>query len=274
LKIEVWADIICPWCGLGNHRLDNALAQFAHRDRLEIHHRSFQLNPAAPVGESMPARQMLHEVAGMSEQRIRTSMSHIEGLAAHEGLAPFHMSDNRVGNTSLAHELLAYATDRGWHVEAWHAMFDAYFARTADIFTVDGLVGLAQDWGLDPEEARDALESRRYRGRVDADAREAVRLGASGVPFFVVDGRYQLPGALPSSELLAALDRARNEPHPVQKDERRSGAVEPPNGAPHRPRKEALPANIAQAIAWGVDVAIVAEWLDGADDVGSNPPDA
>src|SRR5882757_4742983 len=256
MKIEVWADIVCPWCGLGNHRLDNALAQFAHRDRLQIHHRSFQLNPAAPVGESMPSRQMLHEVAGMSERQIRTSMSRIEELAAQEGLAPFHVSDNRVGNTTLAHELLAYATDRGWHVEAWHAMFDSYFARTADIFTVDGLVGLAHGWGLDPEEARDALESRRYRGRVDADAREAVRLGASGVPFIVVDGRHQLSGAQPSSELLAVLDRARNEPHP------------------HRRRKESLPANVAQGIAWGAGVAAVAEWLDDADDVGSNRPDA
>jgi len=199
---------------------------------------------------------MLHEVAGMSERQIRTSMSRIEELAAQEGLAPFHVSDNRVGNTTLAHELLAYATDRGWHVEAWHAMFDSYFARTADIFTVDGLVGLAHGWGLDPEEARDALESRRYRGRVDADAREAVRLGASGVPFIVVDGRHQLSGAQPSSELLAVLDRARDEPHP------------------HRRRKESLPANIAQGIAWGAGVAAVAEWLDDADDVGSNRPDA
>jgi predicted DsbA family dithiol-disulfide isomerase len=217
LKIEVWADIICPWCGLGNHRLDNALAQFAHRDRLQVHHRSFQLNPAAPVGESMPARQMLLEVAGMSERQIGTSMWRIEGLAAHEGLAPFHVSDNRVGNTSLAHELLAYATDRGWHVEAWRAMFDSYFARAADIFTVDGLVGLAHGWGLDPKEARDALESRRYRGRVDADARDATRLGASGVPFVAVDGRYQLSGAQPSSELLAVLDRGWIEQHQVRK---------------------------------------------------------
>jgi predicted DsbA family dithiol-disulfide isomerase len=76
-------------------------------------------------------------------------------------------------------------------------------------------VGLAQGWGLDPEEARDALESRCYRGRVDADAREAARLGASGVPFVVVDGRYQLSGAQPSSELLAVFDRARDEPHPL-----------------------------------------------------------
>jgi predicted DsbA family dithiol-disulfide isomerase len=216
LKIEVWADIICPWCGLGYHRLDDAMAQFAHRDRLQIHHRSFQLNPAAPVGESMPARQMLPEVPGMSERQLKTSMSRIEGLAAREGLAPFHVSDNRVGNTSLAHELLAYATDRGWHVEAWNAMYDSYFARKADIFTVDGLVGLAKGWGLDPEESRDALESRRYRGRVDADAREAVRLGASGVPFVVVDGHYQLSGAQPSSELLAVLDRALNEPRQVK----------------------------------------------------------
>jgi predicted DsbA family dithiol-disulfide isomerase len=126
---------------------------------------------------------------------------------------------------------------------------------TADIFTVDGLVGLAHGWGLDPEEVRDALESRRYRGRVDADAREAVRLGASDVPFIVVDGRHQLSGAQSSSELLAVLDRAGNEP-------------------PHRRREESLPANVAQGIAWGAGVAIVAEWLDGAADVGSNRPDA
>src|SRR5882762_1876597 len=131
MKIEVWADIVCPWCGLGNHRLDNALAQFAHRDRLQIHHRSFQLNPAAPVGESMPARQMLHEVAGMSERQIRTSTSRIEELAAHEGLAPFHVSDNRAGNTSIAHELLAYDAAICRQRSVAYAMFGSYFARTA-----------------------------------------------------------------------------------------------------------------------------------------------
>src|SRR5277367_4747663 len=168
MQVDVWADVICPWCGLGSHRLEAALERFPHRDEVQVTHHSFQLDPGAPPGSSEPVREMLR----------------IEGLADAEGLRPYHVLDNRVGSTALAHELLAYAADQGKQAEAWHRLFTAYFGEARPIFSVDDLVSLAGEIGLDPEDAREALVSRRYAARVADEGREAAELGATGVPFF------------------------------------------------------------------------------------------
>ena len=112
MKIELWTDIICPWCGLGNHNLGLALRDFAERDRVELVHRSFQLDPDAPADVVRPVPQMLRE-KGYTDTQI-TGMTHrIEKMAREQGLQPYIVLDNTVGNTALAHELAAWASEQG-----------------------------------------------------------------------------------------------------------------------------------------------------------------
>ena len=210
MQVEVWADVICPWCGLGTHRLEAALERFPHRDEVEVTYRSFQLDPGAPSGPGEPVRAMLRK-KGLDDGQIDAMTRRVEGLAHSEGLHPYHVLDNQVGSTALAHQLLAYAADQGKQAEAWRRLFTAYFGEARPIFSVDDLVSLAGEIGLDPAGAREALQSRRYAARVADERQEAAELGATGVPFFVIDRRYGVAGAQPADTLLAALQRAWDE---------------------------------------------------------------
>jgi predicted DsbA family dithiol-disulfide isomerase len=212
MKLEIWSDVICPWCGLGQHRLDLALEGFAHRDAVEVVHRSFQLDPAAPAAPQ-PVRAMLAAKYRMNDAQLAATFARIEGLAAADGLSPYIVGDNVVGNTRLAHELLALASERGREAAAWQRLYRAYFAERRSIFDVDALVALGEEVGLDPAEARAALADGRYVARVEADGREARALGASGVPFVVIDRRYAIAGAQPIDTLRRALEHAWQQAH-------------------------------------------------------------
>jgi predicted DsbA family dithiol-disulfide isomerase len=207
MTVEVWSDLICPWCGLGDHRLDAALARFRHRDDVEVVHRSFQLDPRAPVGETRPVRDYLL-AKGMSPAQLEGSQSRLERMAEEEGLSPYVVADNVVGNTRLAHELLAYAASQGKGHEAWRRLFRAYFGQRRSIFDVESLLALAEELGLDRDGARAALEDHRHAADVDRDLLEASALGIHGVPFFIVDRRYGVSGAQPADTLLEVLEAA------------------------------------------------------------------
>jgi predicted DsbA family dithiol-disulfide isomerase len=220
MKVEVWSDIICPWCGLGLHRLDAALARFAHRDDVELVHRSFQLDPGAPLGEVVPVREMLAakygmDPAGPEMARFATVQRQIETMAEGEGLHPYHVLDNSTGNTQAAHELLAFASTRGLHGHAWRSIYRAYFGQRRSVFDRAGLLSIAEELGLDVADAAEALDSHAFADQVRADALEAKQLGASGVPFFVIDRRYGIAGAQSADVLLGALQQAWHETHPL-----------------------------------------------------------
>jgi len=207
MRVEVWSDIICPWCGLGLHRLRAALARFEHAADVQIVHHSFQLDERAPAGQTETVRAMLGK-KGLADAQIDAVTARVAQLAEAEGLAPYRVLDNRVGNTSLAHELAAWASEQGRGPETWDLLFETYFGEATSVFEIEPLVALATKLGLDPDAAREALTSRRYAERVKADAREAQQLGANGVPFFVIDRQVAVGGAQPADVLLQALRQA------------------------------------------------------------------
>ncbi len=209
MQVEIWTDIICPWCGLGNDSLNKALSQFAHRDDIKLVHRSFQLDENAP-STPQPVRDMLRNKLRMSDAQVIASTRRIEQLAQAQGLSPYIVAENQVANTSLAHELAAWAGELGQGKAVWDALYRAYFAEARSIFDVESLVQLAEELGLDAQAAREALTSRRYAERVRAEGREARALGANGVPFIVIDRRYGVPGAQPADVLVEALNEAWN----------------------------------------------------------------
>jgi len=215
MKIEIWADLICPWCGLGLHRLERALAAFAHRDQVEIVHHSFQLDPDASE-TPQPVSDLLKKKYGLDDAAFHASTGKLEALAAADHLTPYHVADNVVGNTSLAHELLALAADRRLSEPGWKRLYRAYFGEQRPIFDVESLVELGSEIGLDPVETREALTDRRYRDRVVADGEAAQALGSTGVPFVVIDRRVVVAGAQSIDVFREALEHAwREQPQSV-----------------------------------------------------------
>lgn len=222
MKVEIWSEIACPWCGLGSHRLDRAVERFEHSGHVEVIHRSFPLGSDLPEDRTLSVRDFVLAKYGLIPGQA--GVPDIEGMAAAEGLAPYRVLDNRVGNTDLAHEFLAHASAEGKNGEAWNMILRAYFGEAESIFTLDDLLGFSDQLDLERERTRKVLADRRYRRQVQEDAHQAQRLGATGAPFTVIDGWYAVPGAQGSDALLGLLRRAWNETHPV--------TVAPGGGAP------------------------------------------
>jgi predicted DsbA family dithiol-disulfide isomerase len=195
MHIDIWSDIVCPWCFLGKRRLEKALASFDGKNEVTIAHRSFQLDPTRPKGETTSRRTMLISKYRLTEDRVREMDHNMEVMAAAEGLE-YHLTEKgQTGNTLDAHRLVHFAKDHGREDQMIERLYKAYFTEQRSVFDVESLVSLAADEGLDATEVREALESDRYVDAVRHDLDEARMLGVSGVPFFVIDGRYGISGA-------------------------------------------------------------------------------
>lgn len=214
VRVDIWSDVVCPWCGLGQARLDKAIERFG-RERVTVVHKSFQLDPAFPA-TSRPVREYLAAKYRLGEGELVGMFARIEGLAAREGIVPYRVGDNRIGNTRLAHELLAMAKDKGMEDRAWKRLYRAYFGEGRSIFEREALVALGVELGLDATEVEAALVDGRYRAAVEADVREARSLGVSGVPFVLVrpaggtdaGRRYGVAGAQEVATFTKVLETA------------------------------------------------------------------
>ncbi len=214
MQIEVWSDVVCPWCFIGKRRLETALERFPHRDQVEVIWRSFQLDPTIPEGETHPTLPALAAKYGRSVDEMRAMQGQVEQVAAGEGL-DYHLADGVSGNTTLAHELLHLAAEHDLQGAMKERLLHAHFEEARSVFDVDALVALGVEVGLDEAEIRAALTDRRYRTAVQQDAATAQALGANGVPFFVVDRKYGAAGAQPAELLLQVLERAWADEHPL-----------------------------------------------------------
>lgn len=211
MKVEIWSDIACPWCYIGSFRLDAALAQFEHRDDVQIVHRSFELNPDYPQDETMPVLEMFARRYGASPEQARAQEGKLQQVANAEGL-PFSL-EREFGNTRRALELVHFAAERGVGHELMQILYRDYFSAEGTLFTIDGLVAIATKAGLDPEAARAALEEGRYVEAVRSDEDTARRYGISGVPFFLIDGTYALSGGQSVGTMRSALEQAWAQSH-------------------------------------------------------------
>jgi predicted DsbA family dithiol-disulfide isomerase len=208
MQIQIWSDVVCPWCYVGKRRFERALEGFVHRDQVRIEHRSFQLDPTRPRGETSSRRTMLMSKYRRSAAEVLEMDRKMEALAAAEGLE-YHLTDaNLTGNTFDAHQLVQLAATHGLQDAMLERLYRAYFTEERSLFDRESLVTLAGEAGLDTSEARQALEDRRFADAVARDLNEARRLGVTGVPFFVVDGRYAVSGAQPVEVFNQLLTRA------------------------------------------------------------------
>ena len=207
MQVEIFSDVVCPWCYLGKRRFERALAGFEHGNEVTVVHRSFQLDPSAPTGPGTPTVDVLSGKYGMSIERAEQLQREMEQRAAGDGLE-YHLDGQLTGNTYDAHRLLQLARDRGRQDELAEALFAAYFTESRSVFDHDALVEIAERAGLDADEARRVLDSDAYAAEVERDLSDARAIGVTGVPFFVLGGRYGVSGAQPVEVLTRALEQA------------------------------------------------------------------
>ena len=219
IRIDVWSDIACPWCYIGKRRLELAVAGFAENAGaapVEVVFRSYELMPDLPSDFDGSTVDLLVTQKGLAAEQVRAMHDQVAGIAAEVGLH-YDFASQQPTNTRKAHQVLALARARGVHGELTERLFRAHFVAGEHVGRDDDLADLAAESGLAREEVPQALAEQTYLPAVQADIDRARELGISGVPFFVLDGRYGLPGAQPPETFRAALAQ-------VQAD-RRDGAA-------------------------------------------------
>ena len=214
MHVEIWSDVVCPWCYIGKRRFENALAQFSHRDAVSVTWRSFELDPHAPRHSDGTMTDLIARKLGGNVAQAAALNAQISGVAAGEGL-DYHLDQAQHGNTFDAHRLLHLATAHGLQDAAEERLMHAYFTDGMPIGDADTLIQLAAEIGMDANEARAILMSDTYAAAVRADEQRASALGIRGVPFVVIDERYGISGAQQSAVFLEALEAAWTESHPL-----------------------------------------------------------
>jgi predicted DsbA family dithiol-disulfide isomerase len=203
MRVDIWSDIVCPWCYIGNARFSRALADLEQRDEIEVVYRSFELDPSIPGGQATPILDMLAAKYGMSPAQAQQAEARVAGMAAAEGLD--FTADRAMGNTFDAHRLVHLGREHGMQERLLQRLYRAYFGEGRSVFDHEALVGLAAGEGLDPDIARRVLKDGSYGEAVHADEDQAARLGINGVPFCVIDGKYGVSGAQPEETFAQAL---------------------------------------------------------------------
>jgi predicted DsbA family dithiol-disulfide isomerase len=214
MNIEIWSDVVCPWCYIGKRRFETALAGFEHRDAVEVTWRSFQLDPASPTTTAGDPLERLAAKYGISRSDAERAQARVTANAATEGL-DFHLDRARSGNTFDAHRLLHHARSAGKQPELKERLMAGYFVEGEAIGEPEVLTRLATDVGLEEATVREVLETGAFAAEVREDEQEARRLGITGVPFFVIDRTYGISGAQPPALVLSALQQAWLDSHPV-----------------------------------------------------------
>ncbi|MBK8461744.1 MAG: DsbA family oxidoreductase [Nigerium sp.] len=205
LTVDVWADVLCPWCYVGEQRLVTAIERSPHGPDVELRLHTFELDPNAPAA-AQSTLGYLSKKYGISEAQARAMEHGLAQKAGAEGL-PYEV-DRLAANTFDMLRLIHLGTEYGVGWEYLRAMQVEVFSGHEDAFEHATLSRLGEDLGIPAEEIREVLAGDRYADAVRADHREALSLGARGVPFTVVGKRLGIPGAVETSQYGAAIDQA------------------------------------------------------------------
>ena len=207
MKVEIWSDVICPFCYIGKRKLESALAQLPQRDRVEICWKSFQLQPDTSTDPARNALQHLAERKGWSMDFAHQAAADISARAKDVGLT-FNYDRTVVANTFDAHRLVHYAATLGKGDAMTEQLFKAYFTDGRNISDPVFLTDLAVGVGLPGDDVKKVLASGQFSDEVRSDIDDALQMGINGVPFFVFDNRYAVSGAQDTSVFIEALARA------------------------------------------------------------------
>lgn len=214
MKVEIWSDIVCPWCYIGKRRFEAALAQFVHRDQVEIIWHSFELDPDTPQSSDETLVEMLMNKYGTSRQQALGQLKQVTDLAAKEGLA-YQLEAGKPANTFNAHRLIHLAAKHNLQEAMKERLLRAHLVENLPVNDKETLVQLATEVGIESEEAQKMLADDTYTDDVVADKQRARMFGITGVPFFAIDEKYGISGAQPTEVFLKALEQAWADAHPL-----------------------------------------------------------
>lgn len=203
MKVEVWSDIACPFCYIGKRRIEAGLEHFVHKDQVQIVYKSFQLNESAKKDTEYDA---LSARSGMSREAAKEIHERLAKQAEAEGL-DLRFDTLQLTNTLDAHRLLHFAAQHGKNNEVAELLFKVYFTECKHVGRHETLITIATEAGLDPKATEEMLASDQFTDEVRADHLEGIRLGVSGVPFYVIDRKYAVSGAQPANVFLEALEK-------------------------------------------------------------------
>lgn len=207
MQVEIWSDVICPWCYIGKRRFEMALANFAQRESVHVIWRSFELDPKSPPQYPDTLVEMLARKYGVSPQQAAAMNANVTALAGEIGLE-YRLSNARPGNTFDAHRLLHFAASRQLGDRATERIMHAYFCEGLAVGDRAALARLAPEFGITESDALAMLESDAYSKEVRADEARATAFGVTGVPFFVFDEKTGISGAQPVEVFAEALQQA------------------------------------------------------------------
>lgn len=210
MNVEIWSDVMCPFCYLGKRNFEVALESFEGRGEVVVAWRSFQLAPDLPSDLEGDVHDYLAARYGHTREQARTINQRMAAQAAEAGLT-FDFDRAVLGNTFDAHRLAHMARDAGHEDAAVERLFKAYFTDGLAIADHGVLARLGAEAGLDEDHVRAALAGDAYAAEVQAEADEALALGINAVPCFVIDRRYAIPGAQPPEVILQVLERVRSD---------------------------------------------------------------
>jgi predicted DsbA family dithiol-disulfide isomerase len=206
--IDVWSDVVCPWCFIGKRRLEKALSNFVHKDKVTVRHRAFQLEPS--INQTLPTSLMLAEKYKVDAEQVKAMQENVCSIADGEGLC-YNLENTLSGNTFDAHRLLLWSASLDKQDELLEAMYSSYFEKERPLFSHSDLVLVATGVGIDADKVEEILTSDKFSDEVIADRNLAAQLGATGVPFFVFDMKFGLSGAQPLEAFNKTLENAWSE---------------------------------------------------------------
>jgi predicted DsbA family dithiol-disulfide isomerase len=206
MQIEIWSDVVCPWCYIGKRRFETALAQSGNREQINVIWRSFELDPNAPRQQPGTIRELLSHKYHISLQEADEMIARVSSIAKGAGLE-YRLDIARRGNTFDAHRLLHFAAEKQVGELAIESVMHAYFSKSLPVGDRTALARLAPKFGLSESEALAVLESDKYSDAVRADESRAAGFGISGVPFFVFDEKSGISGAQPVEVFVEALQQ-------------------------------------------------------------------
>lgn len=209
MKIEIWSDVVCPFCYIGKRKFEHALSQFPNNEEIEIEWKSFQLSPDLVTNPNKTVYEFLSEHKGMSVEHAKNLSNQVALTAQKVGL-PYNFDIAVPANSFNAHRLAHLAKRVGMQDEVEETLFKAYFIEGKNIDSEETLLDIAHQIGLEEMEVKSLLNSDKYTKEVHQDMYEAQQIGVRGVPFFVFDRKFAVSGAQESEVFLSALTEAYN----------------------------------------------------------------
>ncbi len=235
MKIEIWSDVVCPFCYIGKRKFETALEQFADKDNIEVIWKSYQLMPDMVTDPNKKVYQLVSEKHGVPLEQSKTMHAQMELNAKAVGLE-YNFDKAIPANTFKAHQLIQFAKANGKHEEAEEVLFRSYFTEGKNIDDLNTLLEIGSSIGLDKAALKTALENGDYVSHVKADISEAQQVGVRGVPFFVLNRKHAVSGAQEPAAFLETIQKAFTEwrkDNPATKLEIIEGKACTPDGECH-----------------------------------------